>query len=158
MTRTIVISQLRQSSPRVRRHRRFPTGLGCLAGTQRMMFLLTPMMNYLFLSITYITFSVVELTIFTLVAGITALLSLFDDISSVLFELASDSSGVPPRSSFPTEKCAVLILGAQEGTSITPSIESNIDVHPRGRCGKKRRASVLRVRLYRLCVVSQSTR
>ncbi|KAH9079444.1 hypothetical protein EDB83DRAFT_1273031 [Lactarius deliciosus] len=72
-------------------------------------------MNYLFLSITHITFSVVKLTIFTLLAGITALLSLFEDISSVLFELASDSSGVPPRSSFPTEKCAVLILGAQEG-------------------------------------------
>ena len=86
------------------------------------MILLMPMMNYLFLSITYIIISLVELTISTLLAGITALLSLFEDISSALFELASDSSGVPPRSSFPTEKCAVLILGAQEGTSITPSI------------------------------------
>ena len=84
------------------------------------MFSLMPTMNYLFLRITYTTFSVVELTISTLLAGITVLLSLFEDISSVLFELASDSSGVPPRSSFPTEKCAVLILGAQEGTSITP--------------------------------------
>jgi hypothetical protein len=78
-------------------------------------------MNYLFLSITYITFSVVELTISILLAGITTLLSLFEDFSSALFELASDSSGVPPRSSFPTEKCAVLILGAQEGTPINPS-------------------------------------
>jgi hypothetical protein len=77
-------------------------------------------MNYLFSSITYITFSVVELTISTLLAGITTLLSLFEDFSSALFELASDSSGVPPRSSFPTEKCAVLILGAQEGTPIIP--------------------------------------
>lgn len=94
------------------------------------MFLLMPMMNYLFLSITYITFSIVELTIFTLLAALTALLSLFEDVSSDLFELASDSSGVPPRDSFPTEKCAVLILGAQEGTSITPLIGSNIDVHP----------------------------
>jgi hypothetical protein len=86
-------------------------------------------MNYLSLSITHITFSVVELTISTLLAGITALLSLFEDISSALFELASDSSGVPPRSSFPTEKCAVLILGAQEGISITLfTIESNIDI------------------------------
>jgi len=82
-----------------------------------------PMMNYLFLSITYITFSVVELTIFTLLAGITALLSLFQDISSVLFELASDSSGVPPRSSFPTEKCAVLILGAQEGVGRNAALQ-----------------------------------
>ncbi|KAI9466243.1 hypothetical protein BJY52DRAFT_1220327 [Lactarius psammicola] len=80
-------------------------------------------MNYLFLSITYITFSVVELTIFTLLAGITALLSLFEDISSVLFELASDSSGVPPRSSFPTEKCAVLILGAQEGVGRNAALQ-----------------------------------
>ncbi|KAI9446425.1 hypothetical protein H4582DRAFT_560210 [Lactarius indigo] len=81
------------------------------------------MMNYLFLSITYITFSVVELTIFTLLAGITALLSLFEDITSVLFELASDSSGVPPRSSFPTEKCAVLILGAQEGVGRNAALQ-----------------------------------
>ena len=113
-------------------------------------------MNYLFSSITYITFSVVELTISTLLAGITVLLSLFEDLSSVLFELASDSSGVPPRSSFPTEKCAVLILGAQEGTSITPlRLNQIIDVYPRARCGKKRRTSVLRVRLYCLCIMSQ---
>lgn len=80
-------------------------------------------MNYLFLSITYITFSVVELTISTLLAGITTLLSLFEDFSSALFELASDSSGVPPRSSFPTEKCAVLILGAQEGVGRNAALQ-----------------------------------
>lgn len=110
-------------------------------------------MNYLFLSITYITFSVVEFTISTLLAGITTLLSLFEDFSSALFELASDSTGVPPRSSFPTEECAVLILGAQEGTSII-AVESKTDVRPRVRCGQKRRPTVLRIRLYCLCVVS----
>lgn len=87
------------------------------------MFLLMPMMNYLFLSITHIAFSIVESTISTLLAGITALLSLIEDISSVLFELASDSSGVPPRSSFPAEKCAVLILGAQEGVGRNAALQ-----------------------------------
>jgi len=80
-------------------------------------------MNYLSLRITYIAFSIAELAISTLLTSITALLSLFEDISSVLFELASDSSGVPPRSSFPTEKCAVLILGAQEGVGRNAALQ-----------------------------------
>jgi len=69
----------------------------------------------------YITFSVVQLSISALLAAISVLLSSFEDISSILFELASDFYGVPPRASFPTEKCAILILGAQEGASVTPS-------------------------------------
>ena len=69
----------------------------------------------------YITFEVVLLSISTLLAAISVLLSSFEDISSILFELASDFYGVPPRASFPTEKCAILILGAQEGASLTPS-------------------------------------
>jgi hypothetical protein len=28
--------------------------------------------------------------------------------------------GTPPRASFPTEQCAILILGAHEGALITP--------------------------------------
>jgi hypothetical protein len=42
-----------------------------------------------------------------------------EHVSAVLFELASDLYGVPPRASFPTENCAVLILGAHEGAPIT---------------------------------------
>lgn len=65
----------------------------------------------------YITFSVVHLSISALLAAISVLLSSFELISSILFELSSDLYGVPPRPSFPTEKCAILILGAQEGAS-----------------------------------------
>ncbi|SRR6266404_1823990 len=122
------------------------------------MFASIPMLNYLFLSIAYLTFFLVELTLFTFLTGIITILSLFEDISSFVFELASESSGVPPRSSFPTEKSAVLILGAQEGTSITHSIESDINVCPGVRCRKKRCTPILRVGLYRLCFVPQSTR
>ena len=71
-------------------------------------------------SLLYIAFSAVHLSITVLLAAISVLLSTFEDISSLLFELASDFYGVPPRSSFPTEKCAILILGAQEGASVTP--------------------------------------
>lgn len=85
------------------------------------------MMNYLSLGIVHITFSAVELSISAFFAGISVLLSSFEDISSRLFERASDFSGVPPRASFPTEKCAILILGAQEGASFTPPIKLNFD-------------------------------
>lgn len=84
-------------------------------------------MNYLSLGIVHITFSAVELSISAFFAGISVLLSSFEDISSRLFERASDFSGVPPRASFPTEKCAILILGAQEGASFTPPIKLNFD-------------------------------
>ena len=95
--------------------------------------------NYLL----YIAFSVVHLSISTLLAAISVLLSTFEDISSLLFELASDFYGVPPRSSFPTEKCAILILGAQEGASVTPSTAITYPPEPPLRCGKKRGAFVL---------------
>lgn len=71
--------------------------------------------------IVYMTFSVVDLSLSALLAAISVLLSFFEDISSILFELVSDFYGVPPRPSFPTEKCAILILGAHEGASLTPS-------------------------------------
>ncbi|KAI0306543.1 hypothetical protein B0F90DRAFT_1690754 [Multifurca ochricompacta] len=88
---------------------------GCLLAAARMMMIWMTMMHYFFLTILHITFSVVQLTISFFLAVISALLSVFQDISSIFFELASDSSGLPPRSSLPTEKCAILILGAQEG-------------------------------------------
>ena len=77
----------------------------------------------------YITFEVVLLSISTLLAAISVLLSSFEDISSILFELASDFYGVPPRASFPTEKCAILILGAQEGASLTPFHHHYMSTH-----------------------------
>jgi hypothetical protein len=103
----------------------------------------------------YITFEVVLLSISTLLAAISVLLSSFEDISSILFELASDFYGVPPRASFPTEKCAILILGAQEGASLTPSTAITYPRIPPLRCGKKRGAVILPVGLYRLCSMSK---
>jgi hypothetical protein len=82
------------------------------------------MINYLL----YIAFLAVHLSISALLAAISVLLSTFEDISSLLFELASDFYGVPPCSSFPTEKCAILILGAQEGASVTPSTAHYISI------------------------------
>jgi len=106
----------------------------------------------------YITFSVVQLSISALLAAISVLLSSFEDISSILFELASDFYGVPPRASFPTEKCAILILGAQEGASVTSSTGVTYPRIPPLRCGKKRGAVILRAGLYRLCTMSKSKR
>jgi hypothetical protein len=103
------------------------------------------MINYLL----YITFSVVHLSIAVPLAAISVLLSTFEDISSILFELASDFYGVPPRASFPTEKCAILILGAQEGDSLISFTSITITynyISARAsplRCGKKRGAFVL---------------
>lgn len=108
----------------------------------------------------YITFEVVLLSISTLLAAISVLLSSFEDISSILFELASDFYGVPPRASFPTEKCAILILGAQEGASLTPSAAITYPRIPPPplRCGKKRGVVILPAGLYRLCAMSKSKR
>jgi hypothetical protein len=110
------------------------------------------MINYLL----YITFSVVHLSISVFLAAISVLLSYFEDISSILFELVSDFYGVTPRASFPTEKCAIVILGAQEGASVTPSTAITYPrLLPPLRCGKKRRTVVLGAGLYRLCTMSQ---
>ncbi|KAI0006063.1 hypothetical protein BJV74DRAFT_801921 [Russula compacta] len=73
------------------------------------------MIHYLVFSVLHIAFSVVELSISALLAAISVLLASFEDASSILFELVSDLYGIRPRASFPTEKCAILILGAQEG-------------------------------------------
>ncbi|KAI0302068.1 hypothetical protein BC826DRAFT_966114 [Russula brevipes] len=73
------------------------------------------MIRYLLSSALHGAFSAVHLSMSACLAAISVLLSAFEDISSILFELASDLYGVPPRASFPTEKCAILILGAQEG-------------------------------------------
>jgi hypothetical protein len=113
------------------------------------------MINYYLL---YLAFSAVHLSISVLFAAISVLLSTFQHTSSLLFELVSDFYGVPPRSSFPTEKCAILILGAQEGASVTPYTAITYPPVPPLRCGKKRGALVLRVGLYRLCSMSESTR
>ena len=67
----------------------------------------------------FVSFWAVQLSISALIAAISVLLSAFEHFSALLFELASDWYGVPPRASFPTEKCAVLILGAHEGAPIT---------------------------------------
>ncbi|KAI0273662.1 hypothetical protein BC834DRAFT_221108 [Gloeopeniophorella convolvens] len=72
-------------------------------------------MNGLDLHAVRIVLALLEYMICTFLAGIAALLSLFEDLSSTAFEFASDCCGVPPRGTFPAEKCAVLILGAQEG-------------------------------------------
>jgi len=66
------------------------------------------------------------------IAAISVLLSAFEHLSALLFELASDLYGVTPRASFPTERCAVLILGAHEGAHpITPlQFEKHIDACP----------------------------
>ena len=68
--------------------------------------------------INWLLFCLVRLSFETISAFITAisvLLSTFEHVSALLFELASDLYGAPPRASFPKEKCAVLILGAHEG-------------------------------------------
>ena len=91
----------------------------------------------------HLAFSAVHLSISALVPAISVLLSTFQHISSLLFELASDFYGVPPRSSFPTEKCAILILGAQEGASVTPYTAFTYPPVPPLRCGKKRGALIL---------------
>lgn len=67
----------------------------------------------------HITFWVTHWLISAFIAAISVLLSSFEHFSAVLFELASEFYGVPPRASFPTEKCAILILGAHEGAPIT---------------------------------------
>lgn len=63
----------------------------------------------------HITFWATHRSISAFIAAISVLLSSFERISAILFELASDFYGVAPRATFPTEKCAVLILGAHEG-------------------------------------------
>ncbi|KAI0281435.1 hypothetical protein BGY98DRAFT_958971 [Russula aff. rugulosa BPL654] len=63
----------------------------------------------------HISFWAIQWPITAFIAAISVLFSAFEQISAVLFEIASDLYGVPPRASFPTEKCAVLILGAHEG-------------------------------------------
>jgi hypothetical protein len=79
--------------------------------------------DYLLSTIHHLAFSVIHLSISAFFTAISVLLSYFELVSSILFEFASDFYGAPPRASFPTEKCAVLILGAQEGASITPFIQ-----------------------------------
>jgi len=66
-------------------------------------------------TVLHLAFSVIHLSISAFLTAISVLHSYFELISSILFELASDFYGLPPRASFPTEKCAILILGAQEG-------------------------------------------
>ncbi|KAH9997245.1 hypothetical protein BJV77DRAFT_984134 [Russula vinacea] len=63
----------------------------------------------------HITFWAIHSSISAFIAAISVLLSVFEHVSALLFELVSDFYGVPPRASFPTEKCAILILGAHEG-------------------------------------------
>ncbi len=67
----------------------------------------------------HLSFWAIQWPISAFIAAISVLHSALEHISAVLFELASDLYGVPPRASFPTEKCAVLILGAHEGAPIT---------------------------------------
>ena len=78
------------------------------------------MINWLLFCLLHISFWAIQWPISAFIAAISVLLSAFEDISTLLFEFASDFYGVPPRASFPTEKCAVLILGAHEGAAITP--------------------------------------
>lgn len=78
------------------------------------------MINWLLFCLLDISFRAIQWPISVFIAAISVLLSAFEHVSAVLFELASDFSGVPPRASFPPEKCAVLILGANEGALITP--------------------------------------
>jgi hypothetical protein len=84
-------------------------------------------MNYFSSTIIHLSFSVLQLSFSAVLAGASHLLSSFDDISSILFETLSDFSRLPPRASFPTEKCAILILGAQEGAFFTPPINFMFD-------------------------------
>ena len=63
----------------------------------------------------HITFRVTHWLISVFIAAISVLLSSFEYFLTVLFDLASDFYGTPPRASFPTENCAILILGAHEG-------------------------------------------
>ena len=65
-----------------------------------------------------ITFWVIHSSISAFIAAISVLLSVLEHFSALLFELASDLYGVSPRASFPTEKSAILILGAHEGPPI----------------------------------------
>ena len=75
--------------------------------------------NWLLFCLLHITFWAIEWPISAFIAAISVLLSALEHITAILFELTSDFYGVPPRASFPTEKCAVLILGAHEGAPIT---------------------------------------
>src|ERR1700730_9235222 len=88
------------------------------------------MIRYLLSSVLHGTFLAVHLSMSAGLAAISVLLSAFEDISSILFEFASDLYGVPPRASFPTEKCAILILGAQEGASLAPFANIDAYFHP----------------------------
>jgi hypothetical protein len=77
------------------------------------------MINWLLFCLLDLSFWAIQWPISAFIAAISVLLSAFEHISALLFEFASDLYGVPPRASFPTEKCAVLILGAHEGAPIT---------------------------------------
>lgn len=78
------------------------------------------MINWLLFCLLHISFWAIQWPISAFIAAISVLLSAFEHVSALLFDLASDFYRVPPRASFPTEKCAVLILGAHEGAPITP--------------------------------------
>ena len=72
--------------------------------------------------INWLLFCLVDVCFWTIsafIAAISVLVSVFEHISAVLFEVGSDFYGAAPRASFPTEKSAVLILGAHEGAPIT---------------------------------------
>lgn len=73
------------------------------------------MINWLLFCLLHLSFWAIQWPISAFIAAISVLLSAFERASAVLFEMASDLYGVPPRASFPTENCAVLILGAHEG-------------------------------------------
>jgi hypothetical protein len=75
------------------------------------------MINWLLFWFLHTSFWAIQWPISAFITAISVLLSVFEHISQLLFELASDFYGVPPRASFPTEKCAVLILGAHEGAT-----------------------------------------
>jgi hypothetical protein len=87
--------------------------------------------NYLLCTVLHLAFSVIHLSISAFLTAISVLHSYFELISSILFELASDFYGLPPRASFPTEKCAILILGAQEGASDYSFHSIHLSTRPR---------------------------
>jgi hypothetical protein len=78
----------------------------------------------------HITFWAIHSSISAFIAAISVLLSVFEHVSALLFELVSDFYGVPPRASFPTEKCAILILGAHEGPPIQLLLPRELTNHP----------------------------
>jgi len=96
------------------------------------------MINWLHFCLLHISFWAVQWSISAFIAVISVLLSVFEHVSALLFEFASDFYGVPPRASFPKEKRAILILGAHEGTPVTPNTRIKYRRLPSPRCGKKR--------------------